>query len=64
MLGAQIDVVEAPIRKCKLYLLPLPDKKMTTAEVKRDKTSGLEKNYSKTCSHLQRILIRKAQKKN
>ncbi len=27
MLGARIDVVEAPIWNVKAYLLPLPDKK-------------------------------------
>ncbi len=59
MLGARI-VVEAPILNCKAYLLPLPDKKSTTAVVKRDKTSRLDKNYSKKGSHLQRtLLIRK-----
>ncbi len=37
MLGARSDVVEA-------YLMPLSDKKTTTAVVKRDKMSGLDRN--------------------
>ncbi len=56
MLGARI-VVEAPILNCNAYLLPLPDTKSTTAVVKRDKTSRLDKNYSKKGSHLQRTLL-------
>ncbi len=60
MLGARIDVVEAPIWNVKAYLLPLPDKKTMSAVVKRDKTSGLDRNYSQKCWHLQRtLLIRK-----
>ncbi len=40
--------------------MPLPDKKPTTAVVKRDKTSGLDRNDRQKCSHLQRtLLIRK-----
>ncbi len=38
MLGAQIDVVEAPIWNFKAYMIPLPDKKTTTSVVKCDKT--------------------------
>ncbi len=60
MLGARIDVVEAPIWNVKAYLLPLPDKKTMSAVVKRDKTSGLDRNYSQKCWRLQRtLLIRK-----
>ncbi len=60
MLGARIDVVEAPIWNFKAYLMPLPDKKPTTAVVKQDKTSGLDRNDRQKCSRLQRtLLIRK-----
>ncbi len=60
MLWARIDVVETPIWNFNAYLLPLPDKKPTTAVVKRDKTSGLDKNDSQKCLRLQRtLLIRK-----
>ncbi len=53
MLGARSDVVEA-------YLMPLSDKKTTTAVVKRDKMSGLDRNDRKKCSCLQcTLLIRK-----
>ncbi len=48
MLGARIDVVEAPIWNFKTYLLSLPDKKTTTAVVKQDKTSGLDRNGRQT----------------
>ncbi len=37
MLGARIDVVEAPIWNLKAYLMPLPDKK----------TSGLDRTIVK-----------------
>ncbi len=62
MLGARIDVVEAPIWNFKAYLLPLPDQKKTmSAVVKRDKTSELDRNYSQNCWRLQHtLLIRKA----
>ncbi len=53
MLGARIDVVQPPIRNLIAYLLPLPDKKPTTAVVKRDKTSGLDRNDRQKCSRLQ-----------
>ncbi len=43
MLGARIDVVEAPIWNFKAHMLPLPDKETTTAVVERDKSSGLDK---------------------
>ncbi len=60
MLGARINVVEAPIWHCNAYLLPLPDKKPTAAVVKRDKTSGLDRNHRQTWSRLQHtLLIRK-----
>ncbi len=60
MLGARIDVIQPQIRNLIAYLLPLPDKKPTTAVVKRDKTSGLDRNDRQKCSHLQRtLLIRK-----
>ncbi len=49
MLGARIDVVEAPIWNFKAYLLPLQDKKPTTAVVKRDKTSELDRNHRQKC---------------
>ncbi len=40
--------------------MPLPDKKTTTAVVKQDKTSELDRNDRQKCSHLQRtLLIRK-----
>ncbi len=35
MLGARIDVIQPQIRKVIAYLMPLPDKKQTTAVVKR-----------------------------
>ncbi len=54
MLGARIDVIQPQIRNLIAYLLPLPDKKPTTAEVKRDKTSGLDRNDCQKCLHLQR----------
>ncbi len=38
MLGAQIDVVEAPIWNFKAYLLPLPDQKKTMTAVALNKT--------------------------
>ncbi len=44
MLGARIDVIQPQIRNLIAYLLPLPDKKPTTAVVKRDKTSGMDRN--------------------
>ncbi len=40
MLADRIDVMQPQIRNLIAYLLPLPDKKTTTAVVKRDKTSG------------------------
>ncbi len=43
MLGARIDVVEASISHFNAYLFSLPDKKTTTAVVKCDKTSGLDR---------------------
>ncbi len=54
MLGARIDVVQPQIRNyCQA-------KKTTTVVVKRDKMSGLDRNYRQKCSHLQRtLLIRK-----
>ncbi len=53
MLGARIDVIQPQIRYLIAYLLPLPNKKPTTAVVKRDKTS-------QKCLRLQRtLLIRK-----
>ncbi len=59
MLGARIDIVQAPIWNFIAYLLPLPDKKTTTV-VKRDKTNGLDRNDRQKCSRLQRtLLIRK-----
>ncbi len=44
MLGARIDVIQPQIRNVIAYLLPLLDKKPTTAVVKQDKTSGLDRN--------------------
>ncbi len=58
MLGARIDVLEAPIWHFNAYLLPLPDKKITSV-VKREKMSGLDRNHHQTWSRLQRTLIRK-----
>ncbi len=48
MMGARIDVIQPQIRNLIAYLLPLPDKKPTTAVVKRDKTSERQKRSSKT----------------
>ncbi len=64
MLGARIDVLDsiwkASIWNFNAYLLSLPDKKMTTAVVKRDKTSGLDRNHHQKFSRLQlTLLIRK-----
>ncbi len=41
MLGAGIDVIQPQIRNVIAYLLPLLDKKPTTAVVKQDKTSKI-----------------------
>ncbi len=54
MLDARIDVLQPQIRNLIAYLLPLPDKKPTTAVVKRDKTSGLDRNHRQKCLRLQR----------
>ncbi len=60
MLGARINIIQPQIRNLIAYLLPLPDKKLTTAVIKRDKTSGLDRNDRQKCSCLQRtLLIRK-----
>ncbi len=60
MLDARIDIIQPRIRNLITYLLPLPDKKPTTAVVKRDKTSRLDRNHRQKCSCLQRtLLIRK-----
>ncbi len=60
MLGARIDVIQPQIRNLIAYLLPLPDKKPTTAVVKCDKMNGLDRNGHQKCSCLQRtLLIRK-----
>ncbi len=60
MLGARIDVVEALIWNFNAYLLSLPDKKITTAVVKRDKTSGQDRKHHQKDSRLQlTLLIRK-----
>ncbi len=60
MLGARINRVQTPIWNFIAYLLPLPDKKPTTAVVKRDKMSGLDRNDCQKCLRLQRtLLIRK-----
>ncbi len=60
MLGARIDVIQPQIRNLIAYLLPLPDKIPTTAVVKRDKTSGLDRNHRQKCLRLQcTLLIRK-----
>ncbi len=60
MLGARINVIQPQIRNLIAYLLPLPDKKPTTTVLKRDKTSGLDRNDRQKCSYLQRtLLIRK-----
>ncbi len=50
MLDARIDVIQPQIRNLIAYLLPLPDKKTTTAVLKRDKTSGLDRNGRQKCS--------------
>ncbi len=44
MLGARVYVIQPQIRNLIAYLLPLPDQKLTQAVVKRDKTSGLDRN--------------------
>ncbi len=49
MLAARIDVIQPQIRNLIAYLLPLPDKKTTTAVVKRDKTETIVKN-ARVCS--------------
>ncbi len=54
MSGARINVIQPQIRNLISFLLPLPDKKPTTAVVKRDKTSGLDRNDHQKCSRLQR----------
>ncbi len=60
MLGARIDVIQPQIRYLIAYLLPLPDKKQTTAVVKRDKTSRLDRNHRQKSLSLKRtLLIRK-----
>ncbi len=60
MLGARIDVIQPQIRNLIAYLLPLPDKKQTTAVVKRDKTSRLDRNHRQKSLSLKRtLLIRK-----
>ncbi len=60
MLGARIDVIQPQIRNLIAYLLPLPDTKPTTAVLKQDKTSGLDRNHHQKCLCLQRtLLIRK-----
>ncbi len=56
MLGVRIDVVEAQIWNFNAYLMPLLDIKTTTAVVKRDKTSGLDRNDSQICLRLQRCV--------
>ncbi len=56
MLGTGIDIIQPQIRN----LLPLLDKKPTTAVVKRNKKSGLNRSDRQTWSCLQRtLLIRK-----
>ncbi len=47
------------IRNLTVYLLPLPDKKTTTAVVKCDKTSRLDRNNRQIWSRLQHTLVRK-----
>ncbi len=60
MLCARIEVIQPQIRNLIVYLLPLPDKILTTAVVKQDKTSRLDRNDRQTWSRLQRtLLIRK-----
>ncbi len=60
MLGARIDVIQPQIRNLIAYLLPLPDKKQTTAVVKQDKTSRLDRNHGQKSLSLKRtLLIRK-----
>ncbi len=44
MSSARIDVKQPRIRNMTAYLLPLPDKKLMTAVVKRDEMSGLDRN--------------------
>ncbi len=44
MLGARIDVVEAPIWHFKAYLMPLPDKNRRQLWLNKIKTSGLDRN--------------------
>ncbi len=52
--------MQPQIRNLIAYLLPLPDKKPRTAVVKRDKTSGLDRNDRQKYSRLQHtLLIRK-----
>ncbi len=53
MLGARIDVVEAPIWNFKAYLLPLPDKKqLGLNEIKRaDWTKMIVKNACVCSAH-------------
>ncbi len=56
MLGARIDVVEAPIWNFKAYLLPLPDKKkrcqLWLNEIKRaDLTETIVKNAHVCSAH-------------
>ncbi len=64
MLGARIDVIQTQIRNLITYLLPLPDKKLMTAVVKSNKTSGLDRNDHQIFSRLQRtLLIRKGSMK-
>ncbi len=57
MLGARIDELQLQIRNLIAYLLPLPDKKLTTAVVKLHKTSGLDRNDHPKCLRLQRMLL-------
>ncbi len=57
MLGAKIDVIQPQIRI-------FSQKKQTTAVVKRNKTSWLDRNHRQTWSRLQRkLLIRKGKNK-
>ncbi len=58
MLVVRIDVIKPQIRNLIANLLPLPDEKPTTAVVKRDKMSGLDRNDRQKCS-LRTLLIRK-----
>ncbi len=57
MFGAIIDVIQPQINNLIAYLLPLADKKTTTAMVKCDKTSRLDGNYRQKCLRLQRMLL-------